>query len=173
MKTSKDLEQEKQETKNDDESYQKTDKELFAELMKSDEEDKDENRIVANDDEDFVEVDGVKITPFSIKKELKEGKFDANGNYIQNEEEDKSYDDSYSSDTQVDEKEEAEALVKRLKEIIELIPPQNSAQEALQASNNDEKRLIKITDCATDLLSLGLTNIYRMTLDDLKKELDD
>ena len=34
-------------------------------------------------------------------------------------------------------------------------------------------RLIKITDCATDLLSLGLTNIYRMTLDDLKKELDD
>ena len=46
-------------------------------------------------------------------------------------------------------------------------------KNALQASNNDEKRLIKITDCATDLLSLGLTNIYRMTLDDLKKELDD
>ena len=47
-------------------------------------------------------------------------------------------------------------------------------KNALQASNNDEKRLIKITDWATDLLSLGLTNIYRMTLDDhLKKELDD
>ncbi|OHT12865.1 hypothetical protein TRFO_17122 [Tritrichomonas foetus] len=174
MKSSKDIDNEKEK---DFENGQ-TDKDLIEELIKSDDEDdnNEENSYKVKDveDQDFVEVDGVKTISFSLKKELKEGYFDKNGNYRQNEESDNEDDHDYSEETSDYEvKDTGKVLLQRLKQILELIPPQKNAAEALQACGKDEKRLIALTDCATDIMSLGHPTIYTDTIEKIQEYFDE
>lgn len=158
------------EKKEDDES--RSDKLLFKDILKDEDEIDDESRVVIKNGEDFVEVDGVKTDSFSLDKEMKEGHFDKNGNYIPNQEEEENEDNhTYSTETTEDEEDSSKLFLSSLEKLISLIPPQNNAQEALQASAKDNDRLIKITDCATNLLSLGEIRIYTETLDELKEKL--
>ncbi|KAH0793089.1 CD2 antigen cytoplasmic tail-binding protein 2 [Histomonas meleagridis] len=170
MKNTKDIE-ESEEIENANKL--KTDQDIMNELAKSDEE-FDQNKIVIDDGEDFVEVDGVKIIPFSIKDELKEGHFDKNGSYVPDasdkEEEDMS--SSYSSsESEVNEEKARESLVEAIKQLLQLIPPDKNVTDALVNCKNDDKRLSAITDCATNLMYLGITDIYEESIDDLKKKL--
>ena len=103
---------------------------------------------------------------------MKEGRFDKNGNYIPNQEEEENEDNhTYSTETTEDEEDPSKAFLSSLEELISLIPPQKNAAEALQASAKDNDRLVKITDCATNLLSLGEVRIYTETVEELKEKL--
>lgn len=166
----KDNDKEEQKKKEDNES--RSDKLLFKDILKDEDDDDDDSRVILKNGEDFVEKDGEKFVDFSLENEKKKGHFDKNGNYIpdQEEEEENEENHTYSTETEDDE-DSSKMFLTSLEKLISLIPPQNNAQEALQASGKNNDRLIAITDCATNLLSLGEIKIYTESLDELTEKL--
>ncbi|KAK8861044.1 hypothetical protein M9Y10_012736 [Tritrichomonas musculus] len=156
----------------DSEDENRTDKKLFSDILKDENDDDDNEKVVLNNDEDFVEVDGVKTVSFSLNKEMKEGHFDKNGNYIPNQEEEENEENhTYSTETSENDEDTSKLYVSSLEQLISLIPPQKNATEALKASAKDNDRLNAITDCATNLFSLGEMRIYTETIEELKEKL--
>ncbi|EAX93489.1 hypothetical protein TVAG_407900 [Trichomonas vaginalis G3] len=144
--------------------------EINAKLEKEAQEDLENHneRVVLEGDEDYKIVDGVKVVPFSLVKELKEGTF-KDGKYIDNsdEEDESSYvSDGDSDNTKVDIK---QLLIK----LISLIKPQTNITDALVDSSKDQDRMAQITDIATQLLFIKeYTNIYNMDIEELQEKLD-
>ena len=171
MRSTKDIEESEEITTT---KKVKTDQDIMNQLAESDEE-FDQNKIVVEDGQDFVEVDGVKIIPFSIKDELKEGHFDKNGSYVPDasdkEEEDINSSYSSQSDAEVTEEKAKETLVTAIKELLKLIPPDKTVTNALINCKNDDKRLSSLTECATNLMFLGITDVYEESIDDLREKL--
>jgi hypothetical protein len=146
----------------------KTDKELMTDLINSE---SDSEGVVVPEGEDFVEVDGVKTVPFSVKRDMAEGKFDRADNFIG------SSDGSSSSGRVSSESEDSDSVVEakiasRLRQIVALINPFKTVREALShCTGENADKLAEITDLATDLLFLGREQIYDEDRETLEEEL--
>lgn len=127
-----------------------------------------EERVILEDGEDYKEIDGVRFTPFSLTKELKEGSF-KDGKYMDNSEEEDVQTYSSSSEDEAPKVNVKEVVTK----MIEKIKPQNTVTDALIAADKDKNRMVELTDLATQLMFVkGFVNIYSMTLEDLQEKLD-
>ena len=143
----------------------KKEENLIKKMKKIEDEIKnDEYRIILNEDEDFKEIEGIKFIPFSIDKELKEGKFEK-GIYIEKE---------YSSEEIIPDKEELniineKEIIDSYENLINLIPPQNNIIESLNECKSNEERLSKITKYSSIILFNHNKDIYNLNLKKLKK----
>lgn len=163
------------ENKETDEKKFKSDKELLNDLANSLEKEIvvfNDEKVVLTRGDGYTEVDGVKMTSFSLDEELETGSFDKSGNFCPklngNEEE-----EEYSTDEQeILSDELINEIRSDIANLISLLPPQTDATTAISACKNDSERLIKITDLATKLLYNGKSNIYSMTIDELKADLE-
>ena len=147
--------------------HDESEEELFEELI-ADKQQGDE-AVILDDGNEYEVVDGIKVTPFSLKREMEEGNFDIYGNYHENKYEEE--EDYLTSESESDPPPSKDSLEKVLKEIIPLIHPQNTVEEAICESGNDNDRLVKLTDLATTLMALGKLDIYSIPVSDLEKEL--
>lgn len=128
-------------------------------------------RVVLEGDEDYKEVDGIKMIPFSLDREIEESKFEK-GNMInkKDEEEDEesaNLDASESGDT---DKPSEEKVAEMFKRIIDLVKPEDTIVDALTKCENDNEKLAKITDLASQLLFTGFINIYSMTMKEMEEK---
>lgn len=149
-------------------THEITDQELMEALAEEYSSD-DEERIELERGEDYVEVDGVKIIPFSLKQDLMEAKFDEKGNFVASSSTDSEYMDSEYEEEEEQHQEISEKMVALLKQLIALVDPYETVNEAL--SKCDSERLAEITDIATKLLFMGRGNIYVAKMKDLIAEI--
>lgn len=169
------MEGKNQNEKNPNKIYQeKTDQDLMLKMnLKLEKElredlENGEERVILEDGEDYKEIDGVRFTPFSLTKELKEGSF-KDGKYMDNSEEEDVQTYSSSSEDEAPKVNVKEVVTK----MIEKIKPQNTVTDALIAADKDKNRMVELTDLATQLMFVkGFVNIYSMTLEDLQEKLD-
>ena len=56
------------------------------------------------------------------------------------------------------------------KRIIDLVKPEDTIVDALTKCENDNEKLAKITDLASQLLFTGFINIYSMTMKEMEEK---
>jgi hypothetical protein len=154
-----------------------SDRDLIKSLIHSESDGSDSGHITVEKGEDFVEVDGVKMIPFSLKKDLEDAKFDVRGNLVASSDEGDSASSNPVSDSDEPSSEEADAveaeLLNNLKEIVKLIPPYKNVTEALHNYSNDEAKLSNLSNVATRLLFLGKSKIYIDSIEELEREVSE
>ena len=134
---------------------------------------KGEERIVLSSDEEYREVDGVKMVPFSLEKELGESKF-KDGHLVR--EDDSEYEGSESdigNGGSQGENLSKEEMVKLFRSLVDLIGDQTNVTDALIKYENDNDKLVKLTDCASQLLYSGFSTIYTMSKDEIIKQIQE
>jgi hypothetical protein len=143
-----------------------TDRELIGELAKAAASDARDCGLTFAAGEEFVEVDGIKIAPFSLDQNLRAGVFDAGGNLVANSEDDE--EDLTSEEDGGDNGEKAKRAIER---IIELAGAAKTVRAAIHNCRKDVAKLNALTDVATELMFLGRDDIYAVTIDELREEI--
>ena len=166
----------KEKTTVENKKNQKTDEELMRDLnSKILEEEIDDimngnERLVLSSDEDYKEVDGVKMIPFSLEKELGESTIQ-NGKAGNKDSSEESEGDAQSIDESEDGNATKEQVSESLKSLVDLLGDDETVTDALIKYGKDEEKLIKLTNCATLLLYSGFSSIYTMNKTELIKEI--
>ena len=161
-------------------SYKMSDQELMkklnSQLLEEEIDDlmQGEERIVLAEGEEYKEVDGIKMIPFSVESDLAQTKF-RNG-VIVNDESDYDDEDSASENSEGENSDAAiltiDDKIKSLQSLVDLMRDNHNVSDSLIQYENDPDKLIQVTDLATELLYNSYQNIYSMTKDELQKEIE-
>lgn len=153
-----------------------TDEELMQALAEDESSDY-EDRVELDYGEEYVEVDGVKIIPFSPKQDLEMTKFDEKGNIIVSSSTSSEYSDLFSENEEEEEDfktpEKGLELIRQLIDLVSNVDKENPCQTVNEAlAKCDGETLTEITNIATELLFMGRGNIYIEKMKVLQKEIE-
>ena len=121
--------------------------------------------------EEFVEIDGVKTIPFSLKADLEKAKFDDKGNLVASDTSDYSS-VSYDEEEEKEDPDAAAKMAAALRKLLPLMAPHKTVNEAIFHCGDDGAKMAQITDLATELMLLGRSKIYVETVEKLTKVLE-